>query len=112
MAAIRSMKWPFNVVVATRRRFYVSCRKGNGTIFGRLSRTVETNLRSPILIEMRVAQILRSFDKVGPAKNLCARPSSQNLDTLAPFPRRTIFFSLPVYLPAGIQPKSDTTVSH
>ena len=55
---------------------------------------------------------IAQLDEVGPAKNLCARPSSQNLDTLAPFPRRTIFFSLPVYRPAGIQPRSDTTVSH
>ena len=111
MTAIRSMKWPFNVGVATRRRFYVSYRKGNGKIFGSLNCTAETNLRSPILIEMRVAQILRSFDEVSSTKNLCACPSSQNLDTLLPFPRRTIFFSLPVYWQAGIQPRSDTTVS-
>jgi hypothetical protein len=91
--AITSMKWPFNVAVTTRRRFYSFDRKENGTIFGCLNRTVETNLRSAILIELSVAQILRSFDEVGPAKNLCACPGSQNLDTLAPFPHRTIFFS-------------------
>ena len=93
MVAITSMKWLFNVAVATRRRFYAFDRKENGTIFGSLNRTVETNLRSLILIKMPVAQILRCFDEVGPAKNLCACPSSQNLDTLAPFPHRTIFFS-------------------
>ena len=71
----------------------------------------ETNLRSPILIEMRVAQILRSFDDVGRTKNLCACPSSRNLDTLPPLPHRTIFFSTTGYQPAGIQPRSDTTVS-
>jgi hypothetical protein len=91
--AITSMKWLFNVVVATRRRFYACARKENGTIFGSLNRTVETNLRSLILIRMPVAQILRSFDELGSAKNLCACPSSQNLDTLAAFPHRTIFFS-------------------
>ena len=34
--AITSMKWLFNVVVATRRRFYAFDRKENGTIFGGL----------------------------------------------------------------------------
>src|SRR4051794_24666990 len=67
----------------------------------------ETNLDLAILIEMPVAQILRSFGEAGPAKNLCAWPSSQPLDTLAPFLHRTIFFSTTGYQPAGIQPRSD-----
>jgi hypothetical protein len=62
------MKWLFNVVVATRRRFYARDRKENGTIFGSLNRTVETNLRSLILIRMPVAQILRSSTSLAPLK--------------------------------------------
>src|SRR5213080_4113825 len=87
--AITSMKWPFNVVVATRRRFYAPDRKGNGTTFGGLRRTVDTNLRSLIQIKMPLAQLLRSSDEIGPVRNPCACQSSQNLDTLVPFPHRT-----------------------
>jgi hypothetical protein len=46
MVAITSMKWLFNVVVATRWPFSACDRKENGTIFGSLSRPVETNLRA------------------------------------------------------------------
>jgi NAD(P)-dependent dehydrogenase (short-subunit alcohol dehydrogenase family) len=34
MTTVKSMKWVFNVAVATRRRFYARDRKENGTIFG------------------------------------------------------------------------------
>jgi hypothetical protein len=33
MMALTSMKWPFNVSAATRRRFYARGGKRNGTIF-------------------------------------------------------------------------------
>ena len=62
--AITSMKWLFNVVVATRRRFYACDRKENGTIFGDASRLVETTLRSLLLIMTFAAQVLRNVDWV------------------------------------------------
>ena len=49
--------------------------------------------RPPILIKTPGAQILRSVDELGSAKNLSACCSFQNLVTILPFPHRTIFFS-------------------
>src|SRR6478752_5143256 len=66
--ALTSMKWPFNVAVATRRRFYARDRKENGTIFGRSSRPVETKLRPLNLIKTSAAQMLRNGDGPGPPK--------------------------------------------
>ena len=51
MVAITSMKWLFNVAVATRRRFYACDIKENGTIFGSARPPAEPNLWPPITIE-------------------------------------------------------------
>ena len=51
MTTVRSMKWVFNVAVATRRRFYARDRKENGTIFGGARQPAEPNLSPPITIE-------------------------------------------------------------
>ena len=50
MTTVRSMKWVFNVAVATRRRFYARDRKENGTIFGGARQPAESNLSPPITI--------------------------------------------------------------
>jgi hypothetical protein len=65
MTTVTSMKWVFNVAVATRRRFYARDRKENGTIFGSASQPVEPNLPPPILIMTLVAQLLRNVDDIG-----------------------------------------------
>jgi len=51
MMALASMKWPFNVIAAMRRRFYARDRKGNGTIFGSARQPAESNLRDRILCQ-------------------------------------------------------------
>jgi hypothetical protein len=66
--ALTSMKWPFNVAVVTRRRFYARDRKENGTIFGSSSRPVETNLRPLSLIMTPAAQMLCNVHELGPLK--------------------------------------------
>jgi hypothetical protein len=63
---------------------------------GAQSPTVETNLRSLILIKMPVAQILRSFDEVGPLK-ISAHVGVPRISTLfRPSRTERFSFQLPV----------------
>jgi len=72
MMALASMKWPFNVTVATRRRFYSRDRKGNGTIIGSARQPAESNLLDRILWQEpdhdAVARTLRNVRAIGSRK--------------------------------------------
>jgi hypothetical protein len=72
MMALASMKWPFNVIVATRRRFYARDRKGNGTIFRSARQPAESNLLDRILCQEpdhdAVARTLRNVRAIGSRK--------------------------------------------
>jgi hypothetical protein len=87
------MKWLFNVVAATRRRFYARDRKENGTIFGSARQPAEANLPPRILIMTSPAQMLRNVDEISSPKILCECEGSQNPGTNLPIQRGTIFFS-------------------
>jgi hypothetical protein len=93
MTAVASMKWLFNVVVTTRRRFYARDRKENGTILRSAGRPAKTNLQPRILIMTSPAQMLRNVDEISSPKIPCEREGSQNPGTIPPIQRGTIFFS-------------------
>jgi hypothetical protein len=104
------MKWLFNVVVATRRRFYARDRKENGTIFGSANQPAEPNLPPPILIMTPAAQVLRNFQDIG-SRKISAHARVPRISALFRHPRAERFsFHLPTHPPAGIQPRSDRTV--
>jgi hypothetical protein len=72
MMALASMKWPFNVIVATRRRFYARDRKGNGTILEAQDGRLESNLLDRILCQESdhdaLARTLRNVRAIGSRK--------------------------------------------